>query len=244
MWPFAVKNDRPETVRKFATPPVPTGSRSFGKETRDALAGQPGRSARRRGNPKPNPLFRSPAGPEPSGDGTAKGRPESLLEGTTAPASKGSPGEERTVGKPGSPGGEEPQDGQSPACRKDVHRESRRLAGWTPNGTVAGLPERRFGKWSPACRRDVSRMVAGSPEDVRQTDTELAPRKSEGMVRSLLRLSRIGPCWSLLPQNPIGNRPGSRDPGRNLRRGRWRHRPRFAFGRCAGQRCAGQRPHR
>ena len=164
MWPFAVKDDRPATVWKFETPPVPRGPISFGKEARDALVGQPGRSARQRGNLKPNPLFRSPAGPEPSGKGLAKGRPESLLEGTTAPASKGSPGEERTVGKPGSPGGEEPQGGQSPACRKDVHRDGRRLAGKTFQD---------------------GRRLAGKTSE--QAETELALSKSEGMARSLLR---------------------------------------------------------
>jgi hypothetical protein len=143
------------------TPPVPRGPISFGKEARDALVGQPGRSARQRGNLKPNPLFRSPAGPEPSGKGLAKGRPESLLEGTTAPASKGSPGEERTVGKPGSPGGKEPN-GQSPACRKDVQRmvaglperrsqDGRRFAGKTSDRRKRGLPRGCLKGWSGAC---------------------------------------------------------------------------------------------
>jgi hypothetical protein len=143
-------------------PPVQRGSRSFGKETRDALVGQPGRSARRRGNPKPNPLFRSPAEPEPSGKGTAKGRPESLLEGRPEGTRRVRPERNGRSGSRVRPVGKEPK-GQSPACRKDVHgnvtglpegrpRESRRLAGWTPTG------------WSPACRKDVHRMVAGSPE--------------------------------------------------------------------------------
>jgi hypothetical protein len=98
-------------------------------------------------------------------------------------------------------------DGRKPGSPggKEPQTDGRRLAGKT------------FAGWSPVRRKDV-----------RQTETGLASRKSEGMVRSLLRLSRIEPCRSLLWQNSIGNRPGSRDPGRNPRRGRWQHRPRFA----------------
>ena len=148
-WPFAVKEGLPETARNSRTPPVPIRSRSFGKETRDALVGQPGRSARRRGNPKPNPLFRSPAEPEPSGKGTAKGRPESLLDGRPEEIRRVRPERNRRSGSRVRPVEEGPQDGQSPGCRKDARQDGRRLAGKTSDRWKRGLPREslkgRFG---------------------------------------------------------------------------------------------------
>jgi hypothetical protein len=167
--------------------------------------GAAGKKREAAGRPKAEPTFPESGGTGAFGQRNRERPPGELARRETGRDSKGSPGEERTVGRPGSPGGKEPN-GQSPACRKDVQGKS------------------------PACRMDARRMVAGLPER-RPTDRNGACLvRSEGMVWSLLQPSRIGPCRSLLRQNPIGNRPGSRDPGRNLRWGRWQHRPRFRFG--------------
>ena len=179
---------------------MPRGPISFGKEARDALVGQPGRSARQRGNLKPNPLFRSPARPEPSGKGIAKGRPESLLDG-----------------RPHRPRRVRPErNGRSGSRVRPVEKSRKRM--------VAGLPERRS---------QDGRRFAGKTSDRRRRS--LLCQSLKGWREACFGLSRIGPQESLLFWNSIGNRPGSRDPGRNLRRGRWQHRPRFAFGdiRCA-----------
>ena len=130
--------------------------------------GQPGRSARWRGNPKPNPLFRSPAGLEPSGEGNEKGRPGSLLRGRPEGTRRVRP--ERN-GRPGN----------RVRPMEKSRQDGRRLAGKTSDGRKQGLP-------------------CGS---------------LTGDMGACFHETRIGRCRSLLLQNPIGNRPGSRDPGRN-----------------------------
>ena len=180
--------------------------------------GAAGKKREAAGKPQAEPTFPESGGTGAFGQRNRERPPGELARRETGRDSKGSPGEKRTVGMPGSPGGKEPQTdnrrlagkmsaGKSPACRMDAQTDGRRLAGKT------------FAGWSPVRRKDV-----------RQAEAGLASWKSEGTVRSLLRSSRIGPCRSLLQQNSIGNRPGWKHPGRNLRRGRWRHRPRFVFG--------------
>jgi hypothetical protein len=157
--------------------------------------GAAGKKREAAGRPKAEPTFPESGKTCAFGQGNCERPPGELARRETAPASKGSPGEKRTVGKPGSPGGKEPQ------------------------RTIAGLPE--------GC----SRMVAGLPERRPNRRKRGLPRESlKGWRGACSGLSRIEPQRSLLFWNSIGNRPGSRDPGRNLRRGRWQHRPRFAFG--------------
>ncbi len=112
--------------------------------------GAAGKKREAAGKPQAEPTFPESGGTIALGRRNRERPPGELARRETGRDLKGSPGEERMVGKPGSPGGKEPQRtiaGLPEGCP----RESRRLAGWTPDG------------WSPACRRDVRRMVTGSP---------------------------------------------------------------------------------
>ena len=106
------------------------------------------------GKPKAEPTFPESGGTGAFGQRNRERPPGELARRETGRDLKGSPGEKRTVGRSGSPDGKEPQDGQSPACRKDVHQDGRRLAGETSR-MVAGSPERRPTGGYGACFVDV-----------------------------------------------------------------------------------------